>query len=138
MYDQVWPGLFDDMKRRYMEAWGDQMKTNLEKYMAHRECAACRGKRLRPEALGVTVGGKNIWEITEFSVLDSIDFFDKIRLTNSESEIASQVLKEIRSRLRFLKNVGLDYLTLERAAETLSRGDRETLLLGVLGISYSK
>ena len=130
------------MKRRYTEAWGDQMKTNLEKYMAHRECAACRGKRLRPEALGVTVGGKNIWEITEFSVLDSIDFFDKIRLTNSESEIASQVLKEIRSRLRFLKNVGLDYLTLERAAETLSGGEAQRIRLAtqigsaLVGVMY--
>ena len=142
VYDQAWPGLFDDMKRRYTEAWGDQMKTNLEKYMAHRECAACRGKRLRPEALGVTVGGKNIWEITELSVLDSIDFFDKIRLTNSESEIASQVLKEIRSRLRFLKNVGLDYLTLERAAETLSGGEAQRIRLAtqigsaLVGVMY--
>ncbi|WP_455156367.1 excinuclease ABC subunit UvrA [Treponema socranskii] len=142
VYDQAWPGLFDDMKRRYTEAWGDQMKTNLEKYMAHRECAACRGKRLRPEALGVTVGGKNIWEITELSVLDSIDFFDKIRLTNSETEIASQVLKEIRSRLRFLKNVGLDYLTLERAAETLSGGEAQRIRLAtqigsaLVGVMY--
>ena len=142
VYDQQWPGLFNDMRRRYVEAWGDSMKTNLEKYMAHRECSLCHGKRLRQEALGVTVGEKNIWQLTELSVLESIDFFDNVQLTNSENEIAAQVLKEIRARLRFLKNVGLDYLTLERAAETLSGGEAQRIRLAtqigsaLVGVMY--
>lgn len=142
VYDQPWPGLFGDMKRRYTEAWGDAMKTSLEKFMAHRECSTCHGKRLRPEALAVTVGGKNIYEITAMSVLDSITFFDKLSLTKSESEIAAQILKEIKARLRFLKNVGLDYLTLERAAETLSGGEAQRIRLAtqigsaLVGVMY--
>ncbi len=142
VYDQPWPGLFGDMKRRYTEAWGDAMKTSLEKFMAHRECSTCHGKRLRPEALAVTVGGKNIYELTAMSVLDSINFFDKLALTKSESEIAAQILKEIKARLRFLKNVGLDYLTLERAAETLSGGEAQRIRLAtqigsaLVGVMY--
>ncbi|MBQ5632150.1 MAG: excinuclease ABC subunit UvrA, partial [Treponema sp.] len=129
VYDQPWPGVFGDMKRRYVEAWGDQMKTNLEKYMSKTLCTSCNGKRLRPEALGVTINGKNIYELTEFSVAQSIEFFDSLELTNSEKQIASQVMKEIKSRLKFLKDVGLDYLTLERAAETLSGGEAQRIRL---------
>ena len=120
-YNQPWQGILSDMRRRYVEAWGDQMKTSLEKYMSHNTCSCCHGKRLRPEALGVTVGGKNIYELTELSVSQTIDFFNGLKLSDSEMKIAGQVLKEIRSRLNFLKDVGLDYLTLERAAETLRR-----------------
>jgi excinuclease ABC subunit A len=142
VYDQPWPGLFGDMKRRYTEAWGDAMKLSLEKFMSHHECSTCHGKRLRPEALAVTVGGKNIYEVTAMSVLDSIVFFDKLELTKSQSEIAAQILKEIKSRLRFLKNVGLDYLTLERAAETLSGGEAQRIRLAtqigsaLVGVMY--
>ena len=129
VYDQPWSGVFGDMKRRYVEAWGDQMKTNLEKYMSKTLCTSCNGKRLRPEALGVTINGKNIYELTELSVAQSIEFFDSLELTNSEKQIASQVMKEIKSRLKFLKDVGLDYLTLERAAETLSGGEAQRIRL---------
>src|SRR5574344_367977 len=129
VYDQPWPGLFGDMKRRYTEAWGDAMKTSLEKYMAHRECSTCHGKRLRPEALAVTVGGRSIYDVTAFSVQESIDFFAQLKLTDSEREIVAQVMKEIKARLRFLKNVGLDYLRLERAAETLSGGEAQRVRL---------
>lgn len=141
-YNRPWIGIFADMRRRYQESWGDSMKTSLEKYMTHRECAACRGKRLRPEALGVTVGGKNIYDLTFLSVADSIAFFDTLELSESQQKIASQVLKEIKSRLKFLKDVGLDYLTLERAAETLSGGEAQRIRLAtqigssLVGVMY--
>ena len=128
-YNRPWIGIFADMKRRYAEAWGENMRESLEKYMSHKECTACKGKRLRKEALGVTVGGKNIWELTELSVLETIDFFDNLSLTDTESKISSQILKEIRSRLSFLKNVGLEYLTLERSAATLSGGEAQRIRL---------
>ena len=141
-YNRPWIGIFADMRRRYQESWGDSMKTSLEKYMTHRECAACHGKRLRPEALGVTVGGKNIYDLTFLSVADSIEFFDTLELSESQQKIASQVLKEIKSRLKFLKDVGLDYLTLERAAETLSGGEAQRIRLAtqigssLVGVMY--
>ncbi len=128
-YNEPFPGILQDMNRRYIEAWGDNMKQSLEKYMSHRECSCCHGKKLRPEALGVTVGKKNIMELCELSVLESIDFFEKTQFTKTQQEIASQVLKEINSRLRFLKNVGLDYLTLERSASTLSGGEAQRIRL---------
>ena len=128
-YNEKWPGIFHDMNRRYIEAWGDNMKQSLEKYMSHKECSCCHGKKLRPEALGVTVGKKNIMELCELSVLESIEFFEKIKFTKTQKEIASQILKEIKSRLNFLKNVGLDYLTLERSAGTLSGGEAQRIRL---------
>ncbi|MCQ2597448.1 MAG: excinuclease ABC subunit UvrA [Treponema sp.] len=128
-YNEPWPGVMKDLRRRYVEAWGDAMKTNLEKFMSHQACTCCHGKRLRNEALGVTVGGKNIIEVTELSISESIEFFDKLQLSENEEKIASQVMKEIKSRLHFLQNVGLDYLTLERAAETLSGGEAQRIRL---------
>ncbi|MBP5402372.1 MAG: excinuclease ABC subunit UvrA [Treponema sp.] len=128
-YNEPWKGVFADMNRRYIEAWGDNMKQSLEKYMSHKECSCCHGKKLRSEALGVTVGKKNIIELCEMSVLDSIEFFKNLKLTKTQKEIASQVLKEINSRLNFLKNVGLDYLTLERSAGTLSGGEAQRIRL---------
>ena len=106
------------------------MRTNIEeKFMAIHECSACHGMRLRPEALGVTVSGKNIFELCKMSVAESIDFFDNLDLTESEAQIATQILKEIRARLRFLRDVGLEYLTMERAAETLSGGEAQRIRL---------
>ena len=128
-YNQCWNGIMADLKRRYIEAWGDSIKESLEKYMAHRVCTSCSGKRLRPEALAVTVGGKTIMELTKLSVLESIEFFEKIEFSETERQIASQILKEITSRLNFLKNVGLDYLTLERSAGTLSGGEAQRIRL---------
>lgn len=128
-YFEPFPGIINDMNRRYVEAWGDSMKQNLEKYMAHKECSCCHGKKLRPEALGVTVGNKNIMELCELSVSESIEFFEKTKFTKTQTEIASQILKEINSRLNFLKNVGLDYLTLERSAGTLSGGEAQRIRL---------
>ena len=95
-YNRPWPGILSDMKRRYNEAWGENQRARIEeKFMSISECSVCHGKRLRQEALGVTVGGKNIWELTELSVLESIDFFNKLELSASEQAIAKQVLKEV-------------------------------------------
>ena len=108
-YKRPWLGVLSDMKRRYSEAWGDAQRERMEeKFMSHCTCQSCLGKRLRPEALCVTVGGKNIWDLTELSVLDTIDFFKNIDFSDTEKKIASQILKEINSRLSFLKNVGLE------------------------------
>ena len=129
-YNRPWPGVLNEMKRRHNEAWGESQRANIEeKFMTISECSCCGGKRLRTEALGVTVGGKNIWDLTLLSVSDSIEFFDKLELTESEKKIGEQVLKEIKARLRFLKDVGLEYLTLERAAETLSGGEAQRIRL---------
>lgn len=141
-YNRPWAGLFADMRRRYAEAWGDNARANLEKYMSHKECPSCRGKRLRPEALGVTVGGRNIWELCRLSVAESVAFFDALDLTETQRTIAAQILKEINARLRFLQNVGLDYLTLERSAGTLSGGEAQRIRLatqigsGLTGVMY--
>lgn len=142
-YKRPWPGVISDMTRRYNEAWGDSQRERIEeKYMSHCQCKSCMGKRLRPEALGVTVGGKNIWSLTELSVSDSIEFFDRITLTDTQKKIASQVFKEIKARLSFLKNVGLEYLTLERSAATLSGGEAQRIRLstqigsGLTGVMY--
>ena len=129
-YNRPWLGLLNDVKRRYQEAWGDTQRTKMEeKFMSVSECTVCNGKRLRKEALGVTVGGKNIMELSALSVEESIRFFENLSLSPSEEKIASQLLKEINSRLKFLKNVGLDYLTLERPAETLSGGEAQRIRL---------
>ena len=129
-YNRPWLGLLNDVKRRYQEAWGDTQRTKMEeKFMSVSECTVCNGKRLRKEALGVTVGGKNIMELSALSVEESIKFFENLSLSLSEEKIASQLLKEINSRLKFLKNVGLDYLTLERPAETLSGGEAQRIRL---------
>ena len=129
-YNRPWPGVINEMTRRYKEAWGEAQRTNIEeKFMTISQCHSCNGRRLRPEALGVTVGGKNIYEICQLSVADSIKFFDELELSENELKIASQVMKEIKSRLRFLRDVGLDYLTMERAAETLSGGEAQRIRL---------
>jgi excinuclease ABC subunit A len=141
-YNRPWPGMFADMRRRYAEAWGDNQRSNFEKFMAHRECTTCHGKRLRPEALCVTIGGKNIWDLTQLSVADSLAFFETVSFTATQQQIAAQVLKEIMARLHFLKNVGLEYLTLERSAGTLSGGEAQRIRLatqigsGLTGVMY--
>lgn len=129
-YNRPWPGVLNEMMRRYREAWGENMRANIEeKFMAIHECSACHGMRLRKEALGVTVGEKNIYELCKLSVRETIDFFDSLQVSESESQIASQILKEIRARLRFLRDVGLDYLTMERSAESLSGGEAQRIRL---------
>ena len=129
-YKRPWLGVMADMSRRHAEAWGESQRARMEeKFMSVSECSVCRGARLRKEALGVTVGGKNIIELTSLSVVESIDFFEKIKFTDTELQIAAQVIKEIRARLDFLKNVGLEYLTLDRSAGTLSGGEAQRIRL---------
>ncbi|MBR4449923.1 MAG: excinuclease ABC subunit UvrA, partial [Treponema sp.] len=142
-YRRPWIGVLADMKRRHAEAWGESQRVRMEeRFMSVSECTSCHGKRLRQEALGVTVGGKNIIELCALSVLESLDFIDSLKLTETEKLIAAQILKEIRARLSFLKNVGLDYLTLERSAGTLSGGEAQRIRLatqigsGLTGVMY--
>jgi excinuclease ABC subunit A len=141
-YHQSWPGIIADMKRRYNETFSESQKENFERYMSNRECELCHGMRLKPEVLAVTVGGKNIHELSCLSVIESIDFFNKVSFTETERAIASQILKEITSRLEFMKNVGLDYLSLERKASTLSGGEAQRIRLAtqigssLIGVLY--
>lgn len=129
-YNRPWHGLMNEMKRRHNEAWGESQRTNIEeKFMTITDCSSCKGKRLRQEALGVTINNKNIWDLSELSVADTINFFDQLDITENEAKIAEQILKEIKARLKFLQNVGLEYLTLERAAETLSGGEAQRIRL---------
>lgn len=128
-YQTRFPGILEDLKRRYMETTSDGIKQWLEHFMTEKPCSACNGKRLRPEALAVTIGGKNIHELSSFSVEEALSFFNLVKLTDVEQQIAKQILKEIRSRLSFMKNVGLEYLTLERKASTLSGGEAQRIRL---------
>jgi excinuclease ABC subunit A len=128
-YNTKFPGVLEDLKRRYMETSSPGIKDWLEKFMSQKHCEECGGKRLKPEVLAVTVGGRNIWELTSLSVTDSLKFFETVRLNETEKTIARQILKEINARLGFMQNVGLDYLTLERKASTLSGGEAQRIRL---------
>ena len=128
-YNQPWPGVYADLKRRYRETYSEAQRESLDKLMAHRVCESCHGKRLNPFALAVTVGNKNINDLSMLSVEDSLKFFDSLKLTETEKQIAEQINKEIKNRLTFLKNVGLEYLTLERQAGTLSGGEAQRIRL---------
>lgn len=128
-YKSRFPGILEDLKRRYRESQSQGVRDWLEKFMSQKPCEVCGGRRLKPESLSVTVGGKNIHELSSLSVADSLAFFDSIRFTETERTIAKQILKEIVARLGFMKNVGLDYLTLERKAATLSGGEAQRIRL---------
>ncbi len=132
-------GIIPNLERRYQESWS---KEEIETCMSDRDCPVCKGKRLKKEVLGVTVGGVNIIELTEKSVSECIDFFDNLKLTEQEQMIGARVIKEIKERLGFLKNVGLEYLTLSRAAGTLSGGESQRIRLAtqigayLMGVLY--
>ncbi|MCL1991760.1 MAG: excinuclease ABC subunit UvrA, partial [Spirochaetes bacterium] len=128
-YNSRFPGVLEDLKRRYLETQSGGVKEWLEKFMSHKPCEDCGGKRLKKEVLAVTVGGKNIWEVSRLSVTDSLGFFAALELNESEAKIARQILKEINARLGFMQNVGLDYLSLERKAATLSGGEAQRIRL---------
>ena len=128
-YNTRFPGVLEDLKRRYLETQSTGVKEWLEKFMSQKPCEECGGRRLKPEALGVTVGGKNIWELTGLSVTDSLKFFETVKFNKNEKKIARQILKEINARLGFMKNVGLDYLSLERKSATLSGGEAQRIRL---------
>lgn len=128
-YESRFPGILADLRRRYMESTSNDIKDWLESFMIEKECEVCQGKRLRPEALAVTIGGKNIYEISCMPVEESVQFFKSLKLTNTETQISKLILKEIIARLGFLQNVGLEYLTLERQASTLSGGEAQRIRL---------
>jgi excinuclease ABC subunit A len=122
-------GVLNDLKRRYLESSSEQVKEWMEGFMSQKDCEACGGRRLKPEVLAVTVGDRNIHEVTQMSVRDALDFFAKLPLAPTSQKIARQILKEISARLTFMKNVGLAYLTLERRASTLSGGEAQRIRL---------
>ena len=128
-YQSKFPGILEELKRRYLETSSQGVKDWLEKFMSQKPCEDCGGKRLKPEVLSVTLAGKNIWELSSLSVTDSLDFFKTVKLSKNESKIAYQILKEINARLGFMQNVGLDYLNLERKASTLSGGEAQRIRL---------
>jgi excinuclease ABC subunit A len=122
-------GIVNNLERRYRETQSDYAREEIEKFMSWRECPRCRGARLKPEVLAVTVSGRSIVEVTRLSVKECLSYFESIDLTEKEQIIARQVLKEIRERLSFLINVGLDYLSLDRSAGTLSGGEAQRIRL---------
>ena len=141
-YNRTWDGVIPMLKQRYREAWGDAMREELETFMSGNICPDCHGSRLKPEVLSILVGGKNINDVTQMTVRDACSFFNSLQLTHRQQVIAKQVLKEINARLDFLNNVGLDYLTLSRAAATLSGGEAQRIRLatqigsGLTGVLY--
>ena len=139
---QAFEGIANNLERRYVETQSDASKKEIESFMAACPCPACQGKRLRPEALAVTVGGLSIHDATTMPVDDEIAFFDGLSLTGNQQMIAAQILKEIGSRLRFLQSVGLSYLTLSRSSGTLSGGESQRIRLAtqigssLMGVLY--
>ena len=142
VYDVAFEGLVKNVERRYRETGSDSMKQEYETFMRITPCPACKGQRLKPEALAVTVGDKNIYEVTSLSISSLKEFMDKLELTPAQEMIGEQVLKEIRARVQFLVNVGLEYLTLSRATGTLSGGEAQRIRLatqigsGLVGVAY--
>ena len=128
-YKKAWEGFAVNLQRRYQQTSSEGVKLDIGRFMHSAPCTACGGKRLKKEALSVTVGGKNIWEVCELSVEKLFGFLDGLTLTETEHKIADAILKEIKSRLGFLNNVGLHYLTLSRTAATLSGGEAQRIRL---------
>ncbi|AIF44140.1 excinuclease ABC subunit UvrA [Virgibacillus sp. SK37] len=122
-------GVLANVARRYRETSSDFIRETLEKYMAQKHCPACKGYRLKEEALAVLVNGLHISKVTDFSIVEAQNFFEQLELSEKEEKIAQMILKEICNRLEFLNNVGLDYLTLSRAAGTLSGGEAQRIRL---------
>ena len=139
---QPFEGIVTNLERRYRETQSDSARRDLEECMSNSPCPTCGGQRLRPEVLAVTIGGKSIHEFCQMSVTDGLSFIDRLQLTEQQQLIAGQVLKEIKSRLGFLKSVGLDYLTLGRSAATLSGGESQRIRLAtqigssLMGVLY--
>jgi excinuclease ABC subunit A len=127
--DGGFEGVVKTLERRYRESTSEDTRAEIQQFMAERPCPACRGSRLRPESLGVKIAGRSIAEVVRQTIKDAGRFFDDLTLTEREAAIARRVLKEIRERLGFLMNVGLDYLTLDRAAGTLSGGEGQRIRL---------
>ena len=129
VYDVAFEGLLKNMERRYKETGSDIMKQEYEQFMRITPCKTCKGQRLKKESLAVTVGGKNIAEVTALSVEKLQKFLDELTLSEHQMLIGRQILKEIRARIGFLMDVGLEYLTLSRATGTLSGGEAQRIRL---------
>ncbi|MDK0571695.1 excinuclease ABC subunit UvrA [Clostridium perfringens] len=142
VYNHSFEGEINNLRRRYIETNSDTMKAEIEKYMSDNPCPKCKGARLKPEALAVTVGGKNIFEFTSMAIREELDFINSINFSEKDKIISSQIIKEIQSRLSFLINVGLDYLDLARKAGTLSGGEAQRIRLAtqigsqLMGVLY--
>ncbi|MFP4016097.1 MAG: excinuclease ABC subunit UvrA [Halanaerobiales bacterium] len=141
-HDTHWEGMINNLKRRFSESDSDYIHQKMETFMDEQACAICKGEKLKPEVLAVTVGGKSIAELTHFNIKDAFDYLSQLELDQRSKYIAEEILKEICSRLRFLIDVGLDYLTLDRAAGTLSGGEAQRIRLatqigsGLVGVLY--
>ncbi|HBC97960.1 MAG TPA: excinuclease ABC subunit UvrA [Clostridium sp.] len=141
-FNHSFEGVVNNLKRRYMETNSDYIKREIENYMSNNPCPACKGARLNPAVLSVTVGGKNIFEFCSMSITDELKFLKEIKLSKRDRIISDQILKEIGGRLQFLIDVGLDYLTLSRSAGTLSGGEAQRIRLatqigsGLVGVLY--
>lgn len=142
MVNRKFEGVISRMERLYLETKSSYSRHYISKFMSDRKCPVCQGKRLRPEILAVTVGGKSIADVVELPIKDSYQFFLDLELTERELFIAKEVLKEIKERLRFLVDVGLDYLSMERSSGTLSGGEAQRIRLatqigsGLVGVLY--
>ncbi len=142
VYDTKFEGVLRQLERRYRETDSEYMREEYEQYMTTLPCPACNGARLKPESLSVRIGGRNIAELTALTVRQTLDVFNALTLSDRERMIAAQILKEIKARLGFLVNVGLDYLTLDRTATTLSGGEAQRIRLatqigsGLMGVLY--
>ena len=141
-YETEFEGIVNNLERRFRETSSTWMREELTTWMSSVDCPDCHGARLKPESLAVTVGGKNIYEICQLSVVKLLEFFEQLTLSEREQAIAHMILKEIRERLSFLKNVGLDYLTLSRSSGTLSGGESQRIRLAtqigssLMGVLY--
>ena len=142
VYDVAFPGLIKNVKQRYRETGSDVMKQEYESFMRITPCKTCKGQRLKKESLAVTVGDRNIYEVTSLSIENLKKFMSELKLTEQQELIGKQILKEIRARVGFLSEVGLDYLSLSRATATLSGGEAQRIRLatqigsGLVGVAY--
>ena len=142
VYNLDWEGLIKNVQRRYRETFSENQKAEYEQFMRITPCECCGGQRLKKSSLAVTVADKNIYEITNMSVKDLVDFLEKMELTKQQLLIGDQILKEIKGRVGFLKEVGLDYLSLTRGTATLSGGEAQRIRLatqigsGLVGVAY--
>ena len=142
VYDVAFEGIVKNVERRYRETGSETMKQEYESFMRITPCPSCKGQRLKPEALAVTVGDENIYEVTSMSISSLYEFLEELKLSETQQLIGEQVLKEIKARVGFLVNVGLDYLTLARATGTLSGGEAQRIRLatqigsGLVGVAY--
>ena len=141
-YQSTFEGVIPNMERRYHDTDSDFVRKEIEKYMAERPCPVCEGKRLKPEILAVTVNDKNIADVTTYSIGEAATFFGGLKLNERDAHIATQILKEINARLSFLGDVGLEYLTLDRSANTLAGGEAQRIRLAtqigssLMGVLY--